>query len=102
MTGRRRRDLGWWSIRVELLGGGLAGDLWPRPGRIFAVSPAHTFHQFGEAIDDAFARWDRSHLHEFTLPRHGKPVSEHRYIDDIDPGQELDAGRLLLALPAAG
>jgi hypothetical protein len=85
MTGRRRRDLGWWSIRVELLGGDLAGDLWPRPGRIFAVSPAHTFHAFGVAIDDAFARWDRSHLHEFTLPRLGKRVTEHRYIDDIDP-----------------
>jgi hypothetical protein len=91
MTGRRRRDLGWWSIRVELLGGGLAGDLWPRPGRIFAVSPAHTFHAFGVAIDDAFARWDRSHLHEFTLPRLGKRVTEYRYIDDIDPGHDLDA-----------
>ena len=24
----------------------LAGDLWPRPGRVFAVSQAHTFHAF--------------------------------------------------------
>jgi hypothetical protein len=48
-----------------------------RPGRVFGVSPAHTFHQFGVAIDDAFARWDRSHLHEFTLPRIGRRVSEH-------------------------
>ena len=34
----------WWSIRVELVGGGMAGDLWPNPGRILAVSAGHTFH----------------------------------------------------------
>jgi hypothetical protein len=26
-----------------------------------------TFEQFAETIDDAFGRWDRSHLHEFAL-----------------------------------
>ena len=41
--------------------------LWPRPGRIFAVSKQHTFERFAVAIDDAFARWDRAHLHEFQL-----------------------------------
>jgi hypothetical protein len=66
---RCQQDRGWWSVRVDLLGGGLAGELWPCPGRVFAVSPAHTFHTFAEAIDDAFARWDRSHLHQFTLPK---------------------------------
>lgn len=86
----------WWSIRVELVGGGMAGDLWPRPGRVFAVSAGHTFHVLAEAIDDAFARWDRSHLHEFTLPRAGRTVTEHRYADDIDPGRELDADTLTL------
>jgi hypothetical protein len=55
----------WFSIRVELVGGGGA-DLWPRPGRIFAAAPAHTFKALGDAIDDAFARWDRAHLQEFT------------------------------------
>lgn len=81
----------WWSINVELLGGGQAGDLWPHPGRTFAASPDHTFHDLAEAIDDAFARWDRSHLHEFNLPLLGKTVTEHRYADDVDPDRELDA-----------
>ncbi|WP_239163700.1 plasmid pRiA4b ORF-3 family protein [Paractinoplanes rishiriensis] len=92
---RRASDRGWWSVRVELIGGGNAGELWPRPGRLFVVSEAHTFHVFAEAIDDAFARWDRSHLHEFTLPD-GRRVTEFRYIEDIDPDRELDADTLTL------
>jgi hypothetical protein len=40
---------------------------WPRPGRIFAAARSHSFRQLAGAIDDAFARWDRSHLQEFTL-----------------------------------
>jgi hypothetical protein len=40
---------------------------WPRPGRIFAAARGHTFKELAGAIDDAFARWDRSHLQEFTL-----------------------------------
>ena len=55
----------WFSIRVDLVAG--HGELyWPRPGRIFAAAPTHTFAQLATAIDDAFARWDRSHLHQFT------------------------------------
>ncbi len=42
-------------------------DLKPPPGRILIVGPAHTFEQFAEAINQAFARWDLSHLHEFEL-----------------------------------
>jgi hypothetical protein len=76
---------------MELLGGGASGELWPTPGRIFAVSPRHTFHVFAEAIDDAFARWDRSHLHEFEL-RLGKTVTEFRFSGGQDhPDRELDA-----------
>jgi hypothetical protein len=56
----------WLQIRVDLLGG--AGfELKPAPGRIFIVGPAHTFEQLAEAINQAFARWDLSHLHEFEL-----------------------------------
>jgi len=40
--------------------------LWPRPGRVFAAARTHTFAQLATAIDDGFARWDRSHLHQFT------------------------------------
>ena len=56
----------WLSIKVELLGGGGEG-FWPYPGRIFAVGPSHSFEDFADAINTAFARWDRSHLSQFTL-----------------------------------
>jgi hypothetical protein len=54
------------SIRVDLVEG--EGErCWPRPGRVFAAARGHTFSELADAIDDAFARWDRSHLQEFTL-----------------------------------
>lgn len=53
-------------MTVELLGG-RGEELWPYPGRIFAVGPAHTFSHLATAINDAFARWDRSHVSMFTL-----------------------------------
>ena len=31
------------------------------------VWPAHAFEELADAINCAFARWDRSHLHEFEL-----------------------------------
>jgi len=56
----------WLSIRVELIEG--RGErYWPRPGRLFAAAMSHSFAQLASAIDDAFARWDRSHLHEFEF-----------------------------------
>jgi hypothetical protein len=51
---------------VDLLGG-RGHRLDPTPGRVFIVGPGQTFEQFADAIDSAFARWDRSHLHEFEL-----------------------------------
>lgn len=56
----------WLSIRVELVRGS-GESLWPRPGRIFAAARTHSFALLGRAIDDAFARWDRAHLHQFEL-----------------------------------
>ena len=56
----------WLSIRVELVEGH-GEHYWPRPGRIFAAARTHTFADLADAIDNAFARWDRSHLQEFTL-----------------------------------
>jgi len=57
----------WWSVTVEMIEG-RGRPVWPRPGRTFAAAPHHTFEQFATAIDDAFARWDRAHLHEFHFP----------------------------------
>jgi hypothetical protein len=57
----------WLSIRVELVGGMDAPDLWPRPGRLLLARPGMTFRDLAVAIDNAFARWDLSHLHVFRL-----------------------------------
>lgn len=73
----------WLSIRVELLGGGTE-DLWPWPGRIFAVGPSHTFMDLARAINDAFARWDLSHLSMFTL-------EDGRVVTDEETGAEMTA-----------
>jgi hypothetical protein len=56
----------WLQLRVDLLGG-LGGRLRLSPGRIFIVGPSHSFLALADAINQAFARWDLSHLHEFEL-----------------------------------
>lgn len=56
----------WLSIRVDLVEG-RGKAFWPRPGRIFAAARTHTFADLADAIDESFARWDRSHLHQFNL-----------------------------------
>ncbi|UKA73459.1 UPF0158 family protein [Arthrobacter sp. FW306-06-A] len=71
----------WLSVTVELLGG-RGQELWPWPGRIFAVGPSHTFLNLADAINDAFARWDRSHLSLFTL-------ADGRVITDEETGAEM-------------
>jgi hypothetical protein len=40
----------WLSVTVELLGG-RGEELWPWPGRIFAVGPSHTFMDLANAIN---------------------------------------------------
>ncbi len=56
----------WYLIRVELISG-RAEDFEPPPGRDILISPQHTFRQFAEAINSAFARWDLGHLYMFRL-----------------------------------
>ena len=57
----------WLSIRVDLISGH-GEECWPRPGRIFAAARSHKFSQLADAIDTAFARWDRSHLVQVLNP----------------------------------
>src|SRR5690349_17602241 len=71
----------WLSVTVELLGG-RGKELWPWPGRIFAVGPSHTFMDLANAINGAFARWDRSHLSMFTL-------SDGRVVTDEETRAEM-------------
>lgn len=51
-------------------------DFWPRPGRIFAAARSHTFGQLADAIDTAFARWDRAHLSQLQFADGGFIDSE--------------------------
>ncbi|MFD9666830.1 hypothetical protein ACFWAY_35345 [Rhodococcus sp. NPDC059968] len=71
----------WLSVTVELLGG-RGEELWPWPGRVFAVGPSHTFMDLANAVNDAFARWDRSHLSMFTL-------ADGRVVTDTETGAEM-------------
>lgn len=71
----------WLSIRVDLVEGGSRGPLWPRPGRVFAAARTHTFADLATAIDDAFARWDRAHLHLFD--RSGRQLLTSPEWDDV-------------------
>lgn len=75
---QRWRGVGktWISIRVDLIEG-RGKHYWPRPGRLIAASRSHSFAQLGGAIDDAFARWDRAHLREFSLSDGTRVGSEH-------------------------
>ena len=88
----------WLSIRVELISG-RGPDLSPRPGRIFAAARTHTFAQLATAIDDAFARWDRAHLHMFDLGEHGGLVTDP-YWDDPPDEARVDQAIRLSALDA--
>ena len=72
----------WLPIRAGLIEGH-GEQYWPRPGRIFAAARSRTFKQLAGAIDDAFARWDRSHLQEFTL-------ADARRLCDPDPDWEIE------------
>ncbi|WP_074852916.1 UPF0158 family protein [Gordonia westfalica] len=74
----------WLSVTVELLGG-RGQELWPCPGRIFAVGPAHTFTDLANAINSAFARWDLAHLSMFTLDD-GRVVTAPEVGDDLIAG----------------
>ncbi len=85
MTSRRT----WWSITVELIEG-RGQHLWPRPGRIFAVAPHHSFEQFARAIDDAFARWDRAHLHEFHFRNPDDLLRRYERVGRPDPDWDDD------------
>jgi hypothetical protein len=57
----------WLSIRVDLIEGAHAHELWPRPGRLLVARPGMSFRMLADAINAAFARWDRGHLHAFTF-----------------------------------
>lgn len=90
----------WLSIRVELVGGG-GVECWPRPGRMLAAARSHSFAQLATAIDDAFARWDHSHLHIFTLDD-GSEISPADWWDDEAPDAMLDGHVAKLGRLAAG
>ena len=85
----------WLSIRVDLVDGAHAPELWPRPGRILLARPGMTFRMLADAINDAFGRWDRAHLHAFTLEG-GTRIALRDPWDEPDDG-ELDDTKTTLS-----
>jgi hypothetical protein len=85
----------WLSIRVELVSG-RGEEFWPRPGRIFAAARSHTFRQFADAVDVAFARWDRAHMHSFTVTD-GTSITPLELWDGDAPQHSLDSDRTRLS-----
>ncbi len=81
----------WLSIRVDLVEGH-ARPLWPRPGRVLLARPGMTFRMLADAINDAFARWDLSHLHAFTLADGTRITIKGPWDDDWNEA-ELDDTR---------
>ncbi|MGD0609245.1 MAG: hypothetical protein ABSA53_37410 [Streptosporangiaceae bacterium] len=83
------------AITAELVSGGQHAALWPQPGRIMIASRSATFEQFAESVDNAFGRWDRSHLHEFTLAE-GTSISPAKWWDGDEPEGSLDGSKARL------
>ena len=89
----------WLSIQVDLVQGH-GRHLWPRPGRIFLAARSHTFAQLADSIDDAFARWDRAHLHEFELADGTRLTTPYEDWEELGP--VLDDRRTRLSRLALG
>jgi hypothetical protein len=87
------------SIEVELVEGH-GRRYWPRPGRLLAAARSHTFADLSDAIDTAFARWDRAHLHEFHLADGTRLTTPYGFDDDIE--EALDDRRTRLSRLAPG
>lgn len=83
----------WLSIWVDLVEG-RGEHFWPRPGRIFAAARTHTFAQLARAIDDAFARWDRAHLHDFNLADGTRLTTPHQDWEEEGPAVDDRTTRL--------
>jgi Plasmid pRiA4b ORF-3-like protein len=88
-------DKRWLDIRVDLISG-RGQPLQPSPGRRFAVPRNCTFEAFGEAIDLAFARWDLSHLRQFTL-EDGTLVVDEEMAEELSASPFGVSGTMLLS-----
>ena len=53
-----------------------------------AAARTHTFAELAEAIDDAFARWDRAHLHEFRMGDGTRLTTPYDDEDDVGPAND--------------
>src|SRR5919198_5850986 len=93
----------WLEVRVDLVRE-FGERLSPSPGRILIVGPSHTFAGLADAINQAFARWDRSHLHEFELAGGRRigfvdpdPFEDDEVVEDHAPSTSVTAGSTVAA-----
>jgi hypothetical protein len=89
----------WFSIRVDLVSG-CGANYWPRPGRIFAAARSHRFSQLADAIDTAFARWDRAHLYQFVFAD-GRRIGQPEF-DEFDDEIFIDGAITALSTLTLG
>jgi len=66
LKARRVKVGSWISIRVVLLSG-MGEEFEQPPGRVMVASNGHMLARLAGAIDQAFGRWDISHLHAFRF-----------------------------------
>ncbi len=64
---RAQRSADRWLVLRVVLRGRRGDELTHPPGRDLLIRTSHTFAELATAIDQAFGRWDLSHLHEFLL-----------------------------------
>ncbi len=86
----------WLSVTVELLGGPRE-DVWPRPARVLAVSPSHTFAELATAISVGFGRWSTPQPGGFTLPD-----GRTQDVDDSAVAELLSRGAVFRFVDSAG
>ena len=83
------------SIRVDLVRGSRGAVCGRGQAGSSPSARSHSFAALASAIDDAFARWDLAHLHEFRLADGTRLTTP--YGDDDEIGPSLDDRRTKLS-----
>ncbi len=88
-TARRAKVAERWLVLRVVLHSQADVDSSDGPGRDLLMRTSHSFAELAAAIDRAFARWDRSHLHEFRFAD-GRRIGKADTDEVGDREDELD------------
>jgi hypothetical protein len=81
----------WMTIRVVLTGSEDMPLAQP-PGRVLLIHADHSFADLADAIDTAFARWDLTPLHEFSVE--GRRLAAEPDELDVEASDEITVGEV--------